>query len=91
MAASLLAAIARGRRRWLEEIVAGAMASPDAIALREGCTRRQVNARLSLASLAPAIVEAAIAGRLPHGIAMRDLTDLPLCWSEQRRHIGLAS
>ena len=90
MAATLLAAIARGRRR-LEEIVAGAVASPDAIALREGCTRRQVNARLSLASMAPAIVEAAIAGRLPHGIAMRDLTDLPLCWSEQRRHIGLAS
>ena len=86
--ATLLTAIARGRR-WLDEIVSGAVAGPDAIAMREGCSRRQVSALLSLTGLAPDIVEAAIAGRLPHGIALRDLTDLPLAWSEQRRCIGL--
>ena len=36
-----------------------------------------VNITISLASLAPDIVEAIIAGRLPHGIALRDLTDRP--------------
>ena len=86
--ATLLKSIARGRR-WLDEIVTGRVESPDAIATREGCSRRQVNATISLSSLAPDIVEAAIAGRLPHGIALRDLTDLPLAWSEQRKALGL--
>ena len=87
--ATLLRAIARGRC-WLDEIVAGKALDPDAIARRESCSRRQVNATLSLAHLAPDIVEAAIAGCLPHGIALRDLTDPPLAWSEQRSRIGLA-
>lgn len=30
-------------------------------------------------------------GRLPHGIALRDFTELPLAWSEQRRQLGLAA
>ena len=86
--ATLLRAIADGRC-WLDEIAAGKIAGPDAIAEREGCSRRRVNATISLASLAPDIVEAAIAGRLPHGIALRDLTDPPHAWSEQRRRVGM--
>ncbi len=58
------------------------------IVAREGCSRRQVNATISLAHLAPDIVDAAIQGRLPHGTALRDLTDPPLAWSEQRDRIG---
>ena len=85
--ATLLQAIAKGRV-WLGEIMTGAAESPDIIAAREGCSRRQVNATISLAHLAPDIVEAAIQGRLPHGIALRDLTDPPLAWSEQRDLIG---
>ncbi|MGA0598435.1 recombinase family protein [Enterovirga sp. CN4-39] len=87
--ATLLQSIARGRR-WLEEIASGRADGPDAIASREGCSRRQVNATISLAGVAPDIVEAAIAGRLPHGIALRDLTDPPLAWSEQRRRLGIS-
>ncbi|MGA0598824.1 recombinase family protein [Enterovirga sp. CN4-39] len=86
--ATLLQSIAKGRR-WLDELATGKIDGPDAIADREGCSRRQVNATLSLASLAPDIVEAAIAGRLPHGIALRDLTDPPLAWSEQRKRLGI--
>lgn len=88
--ARLLQGIARGRR-WLAEITAGTAHGPDAIAVREGCTRRQVNATISLAHLAPDIVEAAIAGRLPHGLALRDLTDPPITWSEQRSRIGISA
>jgi hypothetical protein len=84
---TLLQALARARL-WLGQILTGQVDGPDAIARREGCSRRQVNSTISLASLAPDIVEAAVAGRLPHGIALRDLTDPPLLWSEQRRIIG---
>ncbi|WP_375462165.1 recombinase family protein [uncultured Enterovirga sp.] len=87
---TLLGAIARGRR-WLAEILSGQVTDPDAIAHREGCSRRQVNATISLAHLAPDIIEAAIAGHLPHGLALRDLTDPPLAWSEQRSRIGIAA
>ncbi|WP_375462184.1 recombinase family protein [uncultured Enterovirga sp.] len=87
--ATLLAAIAKGRR-WLDEIIDCRVAGPDAIAAREGCTVRQVNATISLAHLAPDIVEAAIAGRLPHGVGVRELTDAPLAWSRQRDALGLA-
>ena len=86
----LLQAVARGRR-WLHEILSGAASDPDVIAARERCTRRQVNATISLAHLAPDIVEAIIAGRLAHGVALRDLIDPPLAWSEQRRQIGMAA
>ena len=43
---------------------------------------------LSLASLAPDIVQGAIEGRLPRGIGLSRLTDLPLSWSEQRAALG---
>jgi ParB-like chromosome segregation protein Spo0J len=85
--ATLLQAIAKGRR-WLDDVVAGKAEGPDAIALRERCSRRQVNATISLASLAPDIVEAAIAGRLPHGIALRDLTDCRLPGPSSAKHSG---
>lgn len=68
--ATLLTAIARARR-WSDELARGTVASTDALATREGCSRRQITATLSLAQLAPDIVEAAIAGRLPHGITQR--------------------
>ena len=86
---TLLIAIAKGRR-WLGEIVDGKVAGPDAIAAREGCSLRQVTRILSLAHLAPAIVEAAIAGRLPNGIGFRELVDAPADWARQRQLIGLA-
>ncbi len=45
---------------------------------------------LSLAFLAPDLVKAAIDGRLPHGMGVTRLADLPAEWSRQRRILGLA-
>ena len=46
---------------------------------------------LSLASLAPDIVQAAIDGRLRRGLGVKRLIDLPLSWNEQRAAVGLSS
>jgi site-specific DNA recombinase len=46
---------------------------------------------ISLAFLAPDLVKAAIDGRLPHGIGVTRLADLPAEWSRQRQILGLQS
>ena len=79
--ATLVASIARGRR-WLDEIVAGAI-TVEQIAAREGCSIRQVNMTISLAFLAPGLVQAAVEGRLPWGIGVTRLRDAPAEWSRQ--------
>jgi hypothetical protein len=45
---------------------------------------------LSLAFLSPAIVVAAIDGRLPRGIGVTRLVDLPSDWPRQHEMLGLA-
>jgi hypothetical protein len=82
--------MAKGRR-WLDELVSGAVMSIDQIAAREGCSIRQVNMTISLAFLAPALVNAAIEGRLPRGVGVANLRDAPLEWSRQLAMLGLAS
>lgn len=74
--ATLVASIARGRR-WLDQLIADATASTESIAKREGCSVRKVNMTISLAFLAPDLVKAAIDGRLPHGMGVVRLADLP--------------
>src|SRR6266481_4702532 len=64
--ALLVASIARGRR-WLDELLTDSHANAESIAKRERCSIRKVNMTISLAFLAPDLVKAAIAGRLPHG------------------------
>ena len=49
----------------------------ESIAKRERCSVRKVNMTLSLAFLAPDLVKAAIDGRLPHGMGVARLADLP--------------
>ena len=44
---------------------------------------------ISLAFLAPDLVKAAIDGRLPHGMGVARLCDLPAEWSRQRQMLGL--
>ena len=44
---------------------------------------------ISLAFLAPDLVKAAIDGRLPHGMGMVRLSDMPAEWSRQRMMLGL--
>ena len=82
------ASIARGRR-WLDELTTDATATADSIAKREGCSARKVNMTISLAFLAPDLVRAAIEGRLPHGMGVTRLADLPAEWSRQYQMLGL--
>src|SRR6516162_10254268 len=45
---------------------------------------------ISLAFLAPDLVNAAIDGRLPHGMGVTRLTDLPAEWSRQHQMLDLS-
>jgi site-specific DNA recombinase len=86
--ALLVVSIARGRR-WLDQLIADPTANAESIAKREDCTARKVNMTISLAFLAPDLVKAAIDGRLPHGMGVARLCDLPVEWSRQRQMLGL--
>ena len=85
---TLIEAIARGRR-WLEELTDDPQATSQTIARREGCTPRKVNMTISLAFLSPALVKAALEGRLGRGIGVTQLCDMPPEWSLQHRALGL--
>jgi hypothetical protein len=86
--ARLVSAIARGRR-WLGEIVSGAVTDVQQIASRQQCSVRQVNLTISLAFLAPDLVRAAVEGRLPRGIGVQRLRDGPAEWNQQFEALGL--
>ena len=86
--AQLVSAIARGRR-WLDDVVSGRMTTVAELCARENCSARQVNMTISLAFLAPNLVKAAIEGRLPRGIGIERLRDLPADWSRQFEVLGL--
>jgi site-specific DNA recombinase len=86
--ARLVNAIARGRH-WLDEIVSGSVPNIEQIAKRQKCSVRQVNMTISLAFLAPALVKAAVEGRLPRGIGVARLRDAPAEWSRQFETLGL--
>jgi DNA invertase Pin-like site-specific DNA recombinase len=88
--AKLITAIAKGRH-WLDELIAGTVSNVEQIAAREKCTIRQVSMMLSLAFLAPGLVQAAVDGRLPRGIGVANLRDAPAAWSLQHAKLGLAS
>jgi site-specific DNA recombinase len=88
--ALLVASIARGRR-WLNELLADVNTNAEHIAAREGCSVRKVNMTISLAFLAPNLVKAAIEGRLPHGMGVTRLCELPAEWSRQYRMLGLTA
>ena len=84
----LVASIARGRH-WLDEIIAGTVCVEE-IAAREQCSIRQVNMTISLAFLAPRLVQTAVEGRLPRGIGVARLRDAPADWGRQYAMLGLS-
>ena len=86
--ALLISSIARGRR-WLNELITDPTANAASIATRDGCSVRKVNMTISLAFLAPDLVKAGIEGRLPHGLGVVRLADLPAEWSRQHQMLGL--
>ncbi len=86
--AILVASIARGRR-WLNKLISDPTVTIEIIAKREGCSVRKINMTISLAFLAPDLVKAAIEGRLPQGMGVARLCDLPAEWSRQHHILGL--
>ena len=88
--ATLVTAIARGRL-WLDELTTDPSVTTESIAKREDCSIRKVNMTISLAFLAPDLVKAAIDGRLPQGMGVARLTDLPPEWSRQHEMLRLSS
>jgi len=86
--AALLKSIARGRA-WLDEIISNST-TVEAIAARQTCSVRHVNMTISMAFIAPGLVKAAVEGRLPRGIGVAALRDMPAEWSLQFDRLGLA-
>ena len=81
----------RDAQRWLDELVTDPTRTLEAIAAREGKTERSIRMTISLAFLSPALVKAAIDGRLPRGFGVRRLMDLPMAWAAQWSALGLRS
>jgi site-specific DNA recombinase len=79
----------RDAHRWLDELTTDPIRTIESIAAPEKKTERSIRMTLSLAFLSPALVKAAIDGRLPRGFGTKRLMDLPMTWSEQRSALGL--
>lgn len=86
---SIVKAVALGRQ-WLGELVSGHVPDTEALADREQRSKRSVHMLISLAFVAPDIIEALISGRLPRGIGITRLTDLPPSWAKQRQMLGIS-
>ncbi|MEO8897035.1 MAG: hypothetical protein ABI450_14280 [Rhizomicrobium sp.] len=65
----IVKAVALGRQ-WLHELVSGQIPDTEALAPREQRSRRSIHMLISLAFVAPDIIEALIVGRLPRGIGI---------------------
>jgi len=63
----------------------------EALAAREQRSKRSVDMLISPAFVAPDIIEALIAGRLPRGIDITRLADLPPSWGKQRKMLGISN
>lgn len=85
----ILTGIAQGRS-WLADLASGKVPDIATLAQLNDRSNKSVRSLLSLAFLAPDIVDAAITNRLPRGLGISDLTDLPADWTEQRRQLGLS-
>ena len=87
--AKLVTAIAKGRH-WLDELIAGTVTNVEQIAAREKCSIRQVNRTITLAFIAPTLIQAAVDGQLPRGIGVAAVRDFPAEWTRQYERLGLA-
>jgi hypothetical protein len=88
-AAALTNALVRGYR-WCQQLMSGSSRSIAAIAKETGIAVRYVNRLVRLSLLAPDIVEAILAHRIPCDVTLETLPYiLPHDWDEQRRVFGL--
>lgn len=79
-------------RRWMDDLIEGNVANVAEITEREQLRPGNVSRVLPLAWLAPDIAAAILEGRQPADLTtkkLRDLPELPLDWSEQRRVLDL--
>jgi site-specific DNA recombinase len=83
----LLRGIAQGRL-WLDQLIAGQVEGITALAARQKVSEKTVRSTLSLAFLTPDIVQAAIDGKLPRGLGVTQMSDLPMEWAAQRQQLG---
>jgi len=78
-------------RCWIDRLAADEAVSIATIATDEQRTERSIRQTLSLAFLDPALVEAAMEGKLPRGFGLKRLMDLPPAWPEQWAVLGIES
>jgi hypothetical protein len=64
---------------WLDELTRSPNQTIESLAAREGKTERWIRRTISLAFLSPALVKAAIDGRLPRGFGVKRLMGLRKC------------
>jgi hypothetical protein len=86
----LIATIAQGRR-WFADIQGGKANSLTELAERESVDRTDIGRAISLAFLAPDIVEAIFDGHQPVELTaarLKRVRDLPVSWAEQRGVLG---
>ena len=81
----------RDADRWLDELTTSPHLTIESLAAREGKTERWIRRTISLAFLCPALVKAAIDGRLPRGFGVKRLMDLPMAWPDQWSALGAKS
>lgn len=87
----LIRAISRARG-WFDGLADGRHGSIGEIAADEGVSDRYISQLLPLAFLAPAIIDAILAGRQPAELTLDSLVkyvDLPLDWAEQTDFLGI--
>jgi site-specific DNA recombinase len=79
----------RDAHHWLDELTTAPNLNIESLAARAGKTERWIRRTISLAFLSPALVKAAIDGRLPRGFGVKRLMDLPMAWPDQWSALGL--
>jgi hypothetical protein len=79
----------RDALRRLDELLSDPNLTIEAIAARERKSTRSLRMTLSLAFLAPNLVKAAMEGRLPRGLNVKRMVELPMLWSDQWKALGM--
>src|SRR5579863_10089302 len=79
----------RDAHHWLVELTTSPHLTIESLAAREGKTERWIRRTISVAFLCPALVKAAIDGRLPRGFGVKRLMDLPMVWPDQWSALAL--
>ena len=89
-----LIALVADARRWMQDLVDGRLGSVAELTGREQLRPGAISRILPLAWLAPDIAQAILEGSQPVELtakALRDLPELPLDWSDQRRVLGFSA